>query len=612
MSAQHDEGSIDEAPARHLIPRWIWSWQNTPPNETEAQRARRQRQIAAMAIYDLRPHYGERLAQRLWDQYLRRAEGVTAETGREASTHAPSGREEEVFHGPVDTNYTPMGPSRAARQHDNSGSSPQWQPMNCHAFEAHQTAEYERDLRARNLAWARQSTTLDQQTLASSHSTHFDDQTQTMPKATTSRKAAKPKGKKPPPPTEDEVDGEMQDEVEVDEEEMEEEEGDGERGNDATRIEETQFESREGTASKGKGKKVVAAPPAKKVVQEAATTTSTGSKRKAKDEGTRERDGDSEGDDRVTPREKKLKIQLEAKEKALADITAQFRKLSELRHTRAEESETRLKAIADERQTASANTIAAYKKEADTLRTENSSLQTTAYASPRSKAAQAVDRRVQELERQEIDMVSRVEQLEKEAREREDFWKEKLEKELGTREKEWTEEKELLSNDLETARNDYATEVAHSKSLQAKLKSIGPTSSATSLPAAAASTVSSSTSSATATKLAQVTEERDLAIRKLHFNEDLTGFMVNSVRGTDEPSYVCSLTDCWGTEEKSLNFKIVFYQDQTVGYTPDIQPERDALLSEILPPELQSYVRFDVEKCGEWFKRLYTAVNKRR
>lgn len=44
-------------------------------------------------------------------------------------------------------------------------------------------------------------------------------------------------------------------------------------------------------------------------------------------------------------------------------------------------------------------------------------------------------------------MVSRVEQLEKEAREREDFWKEKLEKELGTREKEWTEEKELLSND---------------------------------------------------------------------------------------------------------------------------------------------------------------------
>jgi len=32
-------------------------------------------------------------------------------------------------------------------------------------------------------------------------------------------------------------------------------------------------------------------------------------------------------------------------------MTAAFKKLSELRHTRAEESETRLKAIADERQT---------------------------------------------------------------------------------------------------------------------------------------------------------------------------------------------------------------------------------------------------------------------
>ncbi|GAA6019401.1 hypothetical protein JCM11491_004816 [Sporobolomyces phaffii] len=436
-----------------------------------------------------------------------------------------------------------------------------------------------------------------------------------MPKATSSSRkpsaASKSKAKKTPVDDEGdavievEADGKA-DDVEADEEEDDLDSGVG--GNDATVIAETQFESTRNPASTSKGKAAAKKPAAK-----ASTSTSNNNKRKAKDDLARNESAGSDNDEEpVTPREKKLKLQLEAKEKALAAVTGQFKKLSELRHTRAEEAETRLKAIADERQTASANTIAAYKKEADTLRAENASLQTTAYASPRSKAAQAADRRVQELEAQQAEITARVEELEKEAAEREEFWRQKLASELRARETDWSAEKQRLSSDLETAQKDYSEEVAHSKSLQAKLKSIGPASSATSLPAASSSAANPTSTSTSSAKLAQVTEERDLAIQKLQLNEDLTGFMVNSVRGTDETTYVCSLTDCRGTEEKSLNFKLVFYLDSTVGYSPDIDPERDALLSEILPPELQDYARFDAERTGEWFKRLYTAVNKRK
>ncbi|GAA5961062.1 hypothetical protein JCM3765_006521 [Sporobolomyces pararoseus] len=454
-----------------------------------------------------------------------------------------------------------------------------------------------------------------------------------MPKTTTSSSSRKPTTSKPKPKKQISEGVDMEDEdlqqVEQDqasEAEEEEEEG-GETGNDATVIAETQFEARGTTksasntnSSSSKGKKATSSTtaPKKAVAKPSTSTNSVGSKRKAKDELTRESEAASEdeeaSDEQLTPREKKLKLKLEAREKALAEVTAQFEKLKDLRQTRAEESEIRLKAIADERQTAATNTIATYKKEADNLRAENSSLQTTAYASPRSKAAQAVDRKVQELERTQSDTLAKLEEFEKEAEEREKYWQKKLENELREREKSWNAEKQQLSTDLETVQNDYATEVAHSKSLQAKLKSIGPTSSSSSLPAATSTVPSTAStgSSASAAKLAQVTEERDLAIRKLQLNEDLTGFMVNSVRGTDEPSYVCSLTDCWGTEEKSLNFKIIFYRDETVGYTPDLDPQRDVLLSQLLPPEFQSYVRFNAEHCGEWFKKLYTAVNKRK
>ncbi|GAA5831832.1 hypothetical protein JCM3766R1_000119 [Sporobolomyces carnicolor] len=420
------------------------------------------------------------------------------------------------------------------------------------------------------------------------------------------------------------------DEDDDDNEEAEEDDVGTARTGNATTIAETQFDDDAETAPL-KGTKSSSSSSlskrnnGKKQSAAAAATESNppANKRKAPESVPGFDRDDARSDEDMTPREKKLKRQLEAKDRALTEVTTQFRKLSELRHTRAEESEMRLKAIADERQTASANTIAAYKKEADALRAENSSLETTAYASPRSKQAQAVDRRVKELEAEQSDLAARVRELEHEAEERERYWRDKLAQEATARETVWNEEKERLTADLATAQQDLETEVAHSKSLQAKLKSVGPTLSSSSItttpatapglnPSAGITAAVSSSSSAAGAKVAQLTEERDSAIRKLQLNEDLTGFMVNSVRGTDEPSYVCSLTDCWGTEEKSLNFKIVFYRDQTVGYTPDLQPERDTLLSQILPPELQSYARFDAERSGEWFKRLYTAVNKRR
>ncbi|GAA5825484.1 hypothetical protein JCM5353_005320 [Sporobolomyces roseus] len=427
----------------------------------------------------------------------------------------------------------------------------------------------------------------------------------TNSKSKSTSTASKSKAKKGQASDEDE---EMQEGSQGEGEEVDLEEADEEDNQDdpvdATVIAETQFEGAGGKGSKGKK-----APP-KKVV---AKSSGAGEKRKAKAELTRDgkrQSGDDEGgdSDEPTAREKKLQAKLEAKSKDVEEIKAAFTKLSELRHTRAEEAEARLKSLADERLSAAQNTVAVYKKEADTLRAENAALQNKALASPRTKAAQASNTRIQELEQLYSETLAKVEELGKEAEERESYWRNKLELELKAGENAWNLERTQLAEDLETAQKDYSTEVAHSKSLQAKLKSLGPTSSSSSLPAASAN-VSSSASSA---KLAQITEERDLAIQKLQLNEDLTGFTVHSLRGGEEPTYVCSLVDCWGTDEKSLNFKIQFYRDSTVGYTPDIEPSRDELLTQILAPELQKYVRFQADQCGEFFKKLYFAVNKRR
>jgi hypothetical protein len=41
-----------------------------------------------------------------------------------------------------------------------------------------------------------------------------------------------------------------------------------------------------------------------------------------------------------------------------------------------------------------------------------------------------------------------------------------------------------------------------------------------------------------------------------------------------------------------LAFKLTFHPDGTVSYLPDVDPERDAILVELLPAEFQKYMRY--------------------
>lgn len=61
-----------------------------------------------------------------------------------------------------------------------------------------------------------------------------------------------------------------------------------------------------------------------------------------------------------------------------------------------------------------------------------------------------------------------------------------------------------------------------------------------------------------------------------------------------------------------LTFKLTFHQDETVSYQPDVDADRDAALVEVLPAELQKYMRFPAEACGEWFRKLFFRMNKLR
>lgn len=156
-------------------------------------------------------------------------------------------------------------------------------------------------------------------------------------------------------------------------------------------------------------------------------------------------------------------------------------------------------------------------------------------------------------------------------------------------------------------RAELSAEVAQSKALQQKLKSV-PASSAT----APGSSAGHGTVDALKLELEQLTT-------KLNLNEDLTGFAVHSVRQEEQgAAYTCMLNDCAGVSgskvlssrlatkdhpqwrvslmprniaDAGLNFKLVFHPDGTVSYTPDVEPSRDATLVALLPEVLQGYMR---------------------
>ncbi|GAA5835827.1 hypothetical protein JCM11251_007438 [Rhodosporidiobolus azoricus] len=416
------------------------------------------------------------------------------------------------------------------------------------------------------------------------------------------------KGKKGPVEEEEEEEEEEGEEDDEDEDELmavaDEEE---------TVVLETQFDQPDDENDSGKkarGKKGVVA--AKKAP---AKRGAVSSKVKARAEVDEFEPEEEVGETKVSAREKKLAAQLEATKKALLDSQAAFTKLSELRSTRAEEAEAHLKEIADERQAAAVKTIESYKSESDALRSEVSSLQATAYSSPRSKFALLESRRVREVEDEKSELKGRVEELEREREEREreraereGWWVGECERKVREVERQVGREARELKQELDTLRTELTAEVSHSKSLQAKLKSLPVSAPSSSLTGVPSTTTSSSSSSATAA----LQEEVERLTGHLNLNEDLTGFAVHAFKQEDVGlAYTCILNDAAG-QTGGLNFKLTFHADSTVGYHPNVEPDRDAELMARLPSEMQGYMRFPAEVCAEWFKRLFIAVNKVR
>ncbi|BGP54497.1 hypothetical protein JCM8202_001577 [Rhodotorula sphaerocarpa] len=383
---------------------------------------------------------------------------------------------------------------------------------------------------------------------------------------------------------------------------------DGEaEGDETTVVAETQFGAGSEPTATGKKGKAAAAAAGKRRPAAGAT------------QGKKQALVEEFGDDlaaaglaapKSSAREKKLEAQLALAQRALSDYKDKFAKLTELRTTKAEAAELRLREIADQRQAAAEKTIAAYKAAADAITSEHAALQETAFASPRSKAARIESMRVREVEQHNAELLARVEELER-VRAEEQAASETAERELVQRhaqemarkikEATSTAERELveLRQEIKMTRAELSAEVEQSKNLQQKLKST-PASSAT-VPAATAATHG-------------VTDSLKLEIEqltaKLNLNEDLTGFAVHSVRQEEMgAAYTCMLSDCAGVTG-SLNFKLVFHPDATVSYTPDVDPTRDALLVELLPTSLQAYMRFAADHSSEFFKRLFTSINK--
>ncbi|GAA5950870.1 hypothetical protein JCM8115_004996 [Rhodotorula mucilaginosa] len=379
---------------------------------------------------------------------------------------------------------------------------------------------------------------------------------------------------------------------------------------ETTEVAETQFDSVKANARKGKApatsSRRTAAAAAAAAAAQAGVQKKTVS---AEDAIADELSGSILGPGKISAREKKLEAQLVLTQKALADYKDKFAKLSELRTTKAEAAEMRLREIADERQKAAEKTISTYKAAADAITAEHATLQETAFASPRSKAARLESMRVCDLEAQNAELLARVEELESaqaEERAANDAARREMEKrheaELNRRVKDATAiaDRDLaeLRQEVKMTRAELSAEVAQSKALQQKLKSV-PASSAT----APGSLAGHGTVDALKLELEQLTT-------KLNLNEDLTGFAVHSVRQEEQgAAYTCMLNDCAGVSG-SLNFKLVFHPDGTVSYTPDVEPSRDATLVALLPEVLQGYMRFPADHSSEFFKRLFTSVNK--
>ncbi|SGY44444.1 BQ5605_C001g00159 [Microbotryum silenes-dioicae] len=355
-------------------------------------------------------------------------------------------------------------------------------------------------------------------------------------------------------------------------------------------------------------------PRKKSTAQKGGKNATTGKKGKAAViEQVDEDDEDDEDDEepRLSAREKRMLAKLELTQKNLKQTQEAFAQLSELRTTKAEESEAALTQLASERQTAAMSMIDNYKHENDSLRNELASLRARRAAGinvsdgerveellhvieGHAEEKQALQARISELE--EYSAAAQLEERRK-LQERDHKWQKEMDRIVKAKDDEAHRLNGQLKMELKQARQELEAEVEHSKTLQARAKNV----------AASAATTASSSSAA---ELSRTADELATIKRQVALSEDLTGFSVVSVKQEDGYSVYSAILNDYLTQTGGLTFKLAFYDDGTCGYNPDVDPERDAVLANLLPAEMQRYMRFDADLCSEWFRRLWFAVNK--
>ncbi|SCV74303.1 BQ2448_6735 [Microbotryum intermedium] len=329
---------------------------------------------------------------------------------------------------------------------------------------------------------------------------------------------------------------------------------------------------------------------------------------------------DDDDEPRLSSREKRMLAKLELTQKNLKQTQEAFAQLSEMRTTKAEESEAALTQLASERQAAAMSMIDNYKHENDSLRNELASLRARRAAGinvtdgerieellhvieGHGEEKQAFQARISELE--EHSAAAQLEERRK-LQERDHKWQKEMDRIVKAKDDEAHRLNGQLKMELHQARQELEAEVEHSKTLQARAKGV-------------AASAATSASSSSAAELSRAADELATIKRQVALSEDLTGFSVVSVKQEDGYSVYSAilndyLTQTGGTSTEwhvsGLTFKLAFYEDGTCGYNPDVDPERDAVLADLLPAEMQRYMRFDADLCSEWFRRLWFAVNK--
>ncbi|KAM0755021.1 hypothetical protein T439DRAFT_322079 [Meredithblackwellia eburnea MCA 4105] len=329
----------------------------------------------------------------------------------------------------------------------------------------------------------------------------------------------------------------------------------------------------------------------------------------------------------MTAKEKRLQAKLDLTNRALQEIQEAHEQLRHLRTTKAEESEKILEGIAKERMTEAQKTLQSYKTENEGLRAEIADL-TSRLAranlsksgpisspprpSPSNFVSADTTARIAALEAALLEKEEGVRAERKRAESRDAKWAKELEKTVRAKELEKKREIEELVADLSRTKQELNAEIQHSKSLQSKLKTVGASGSSTAsltTPSSAALPVATSASTAA---LQKAQEDLQDVKSRLALNEDLTGFAVHSIKINEDDSsavYNCMLNDCRAMIG-ALSFKLTFHSDGTVSYKPDVQPDRDQALCQMLPDAFQDYMRFEAEKTGQWFSKLFKIVNK--